>query len=317
MATPVLQSHASAPRPDDPAVRTAGLVSLLRTRKLDRTLTSVAPAVVTTVAPWLWPGLNQVMRGGLPRGQVSEIVGPASSGRTSLAWAGLAAATARGERVALIDTFDRFDPERAAAAGVALSQVLWVRGQALSKTAGAVDPGWVPGVRAVQGPGTLLERTIDRAIKALNLVVQSGVCTFVVLDIIDVPVQTLARIPRSTWLRVQRIIEGTDTVVVLLGAVPLARSAGGFSLTTGTGHGEAASAGPPASASAQARGSSMAWRPPVSASGLTVPGARLGAVGRVRWRGAHDRSRRLGGLATRLRATSPRGVTGDLPLYVG
>ena len=50
------------------------------------------------------------LAGGLPRGQVSEVVGPASSGRTSVAWAALAAASRRGESIALIDTCDRFDP---------------------------------------------------------------------------------------------------------------------------------------------------------------------------------------------------------------
>ncbi len=125
--------------------------------------------------------------GGLPRGQVSEVVGPSSSGRTSVAWAALAAATRRGESVALVDTFDRFDPPTAHACGIDLSRLLWVRGQAVSKTSGAIDPAWLPGVRAVSGPGTFVERVIDRAIKSLNLVVQSGVCTLVVIDLIDVP----------------------------------------------------------------------------------------------------------------------------------
>jgi hypothetical protein len=189
---------------------------LLRTRRLDRTLTSVAPVTPPSAAPFASAAVNQVLAGGLPRGQVSEIVGPASSGRTSLAWAALAAATARGEWVALVDTFDRFDPEWGAGACIELSQLLWVRGQALSKTASAVDPAWVPGVRGVSGPGTLLERTVDRAIKALNLIVQSGVCTLVVLDLIDAPAHGLARIPRSTWLRIQRVIEGSDITVLLL-----------------------------------------------------------------------------------------------------
>jgi hypothetical protein len=66
-----------------------------------------------------------------------------------LVWAALAAATRRGETVALIDTFDRFDPPTAAACGLVLPRLLWVRGQAVSKTAVAIDPAWLPGVRAV------------------------------------------------------------------------------------------------------------------------------------------------------------------------
>ena len=209
--------------------------TLLRVRRLDRTLASEARALPWPAAPFAEPALTEALRGGIPRGQLSEIHGPVSSGRTSLAWAALAAATARGEWAAVIDTVDRFDPERAHDAGVVLSRLLWVRGQALSKTSGAIDPAWVPGERSVRGPGTLLERTIDRAIKAFNLVAQSGVCTMIVLDLIDVPETTLGRIPRSTWLRLQRVVEGSDAALLLLAAAPVARSAGGLSIATGLG----------------------------------------------------------------------------------
>ena len=67
-------------------------------------------------------------------------------------------------------------------------------------------------------PGTFVERVIDRAIKSLNLVVQSGVCTLVVIDLIDVPAAALRRLPASTWFRVERAIEGSDTAVLILAA---------------------------------------------------------------------------------------------------
>ena len=223
----------------------AAVEALLRERKLDRTLTSTLPdrlgedaVAPLDVQPWITPSRAGTARdnaagGGLPRGQVSEVVGPSSSGRTSVAWAALAAATRRGESVALIDTFDRFDPPTAHACGIDLSRLLWVRGQAVSKTAGAIDPAWLPGVRAVNGPGTFIERVIDRAIKSLNLVVQSGVCTLVVIDLIDVPATALRRLPASTWFRVERAIEGSDTAVLILAAMPVARSAGGRSIVMG------------------------------------------------------------------------------------
>ena len=213
----------------------AAVEALLRDRKLDRTLTSTLPERLRddAAAPLGTDALDRALSGGLPRGQVSEVVGPASSGRTSVAWAALAAATQRGESVALIDTFDRFDPPTAHACGIELSKVLWVRGQAVSKTTGAIDPAWLPGVRAVSGPGTFMERVIDRAIKALNLVVQSGVCTLVVIDLIDVPATALRRLPASTWFRIERAIEGSDTVVLILAAMPIARSAGGRSIHLG------------------------------------------------------------------------------------
>src|SRR5829696_5498672 len=224
----------------------AAVEALLRERKLDRTLTSTLPERLgeDAVAPLDSRVLDRALAGraglqddavagGLPRGQVSEVVGPASSGRTSVAWAALAAATRRGESVALIDTFDRFDPPTAHACGIDLSRLLWVRGQAVSKTSGAIDPAWLPGVRAVNGPGTFVERVIDRALKSLNLVVQSGVCTLVVIDLIDVPATALRRLPASTWFRVERAIEGSETLVLILAAQPVARSAGGRSIVMG------------------------------------------------------------------------------------
>src|SRR4030095_7512396 len=220
--------------------------ALLRDRNLDRTLTSTLPDRLgeDAVAPLAVPALDRILAGrdglhdnaaggGLPRGQVSEVVGPSSSGRTSVAWAALAAATRRGESVALVDTFDRFDPPSAHACGMDLSRLLWVRGQAVSKTSGAIDPAWLPGVRAVSGPGTFVERVIDRAIKSLNLVVQSGVCTLVVIDLIAIPAAALPRRATSTWFRVERAIEGSDTAVVILASMPVARSAGGRSIVLG------------------------------------------------------------------------------------
>jgi hypothetical protein len=183
-----------------------------------------------------------------------------------VAWAALAAATRRGESVALIDTFDRFDPPTAHACGLDLSRLLWVRGQAISKTSAAIDPAWLPGVRAVTGPGTFIERTIDRAIKALNLVVQSRVCTLVVLDLIDVPAAAARRLPAATWFRIERAIEGSDTAVMILATMPIARSTGGRSMVL---------------------------------TGSREPGA-------VIWRGAHDRSRRLAGVAAHATVSAAR-----------
>src|SRR5471032_207613 len=65
--------------------------------------------------------------GGLPRGCLTEIYGPASSGRTSLLLSILAAATAREEVCALVDADDGFDPASAAESGVGLARLLWVR----------------------------------------------------------------------------------------------------------------------------------------------------------------------------------------------
>jgi hypothetical protein len=46
------------------------------------------------------------------------------------------------------------------------------------------------------------------------------VCTLVVIDLIDVPANALRRLPASTWFRVERAIEGSDTAVLILAAMP-------------------------------------------------------------------------------------------------
>jgi hypothetical protein len=47
----------------------------------------------------------------------------------------------------------------------------------------------------------------------------------------DVPMSALRRLPFTTWLRIQRAVEGSDTACLLTSPEPLARSAGGLTLT--------------------------------------------------------------------------------------
>lgn len=192
----------------------AALESALRDRKLDRTLTTALVPLErmdpSALVPMDVSALDTCLRGGLPRGQLSELAGPRSSGRMTLFLHMVAAATARGEIAAFVDTLDRLDVASAAAAGVELSRLLWIRGQEIS------------------GPA---DRAIDRALKALNLVLQAGGFGVVAIDLADVPPAALRQIPFTTWLRVQRAIEGSDTACVLLTSEPLARSAGGLTVS--------------------------------------------------------------------------------------
>ena len=278
-------STASA-RLDSPVPARDAVESLLRARKLDRTLTSSRPdARPDPGVPFEVQSLDAYLHGGLPAGQLSEVVGSQSSGRTTVVWRWMAAATRRGDTVALVDTFDRFDPESAAACGIDLERLLWIRGQAISKTGGAVDPVWLPGVRTVDGPGTMVERTVDRALKALNLVLQSGVCPVVVIDMADVPQTALRRIPYTTWLRIQRVIEGSDTTCVLVAPEPLARSAGGVTLSMQT---------PGRTTPAVVTGPT---RRSVAEASVTT---------HVMWRGEGARARRFDGLRFDVRVSSSR-----------
>ena len=81
-----------------------------------------APEMVSSGVPAI-----DALTGGLPRGCLTEICGPASSGRTTMLLAALAAATRRGEFCAVVDASDALDPQSAAAAGVELERLLWVR----------------------------------------------------------------------------------------------------------------------------------------------------------------------------------------------
>src|SRR5580765_3850035 len=116
------------------ALARADLESLLRSRQLDRTLTTALPppdpvaAGDDTVAATGITSLDAHLGGGFPRGQVSELIGPRSSGRTSLLLQALAAATSRGELTAVVDVLDMFDVESAIEAGIDLNRVLWIRG---------------------------------------------------------------------------------------------------------------------------------------------------------------------------------------------
>jgi recombination protein RecA len=71
--------------------------------------------------------VDALLDGGLPVGALTEIVGPESSGRTSLALSSIAQLTAAGKVCAWVDVGDMLKPECAAAAGIALPYLLWVR----------------------------------------------------------------------------------------------------------------------------------------------------------------------------------------------
>ena len=127
----------------------------------------------------------------------------------------MAAATARGELVALVDALDMFDVESAVAAGVDLSQLLWIRGHIVTNQGLCRD---------------LNQRAIEQAIRAFTLVLQAGNFGLVVFDVAEAPADAVRRLPFTTWLRLQRMVEGSQTACVLIGTEPMARSSAGLTL---------------------------------------------------------------------------------------
>ncbi len=124
----------------------------------------------------------------VPRGCLTEIFGPPSSGRASLLVSILAEATARDEVCALVDAEDGFDPESAAAAGVRLHRLLWIR----------------------------CGHDAERALKAADLLIQGGGFGVVAMDLGDTPVETARRISLTSWFRLRRAVENTPTVLLAI-----------------------------------------------------------------------------------------------------
>ena len=142
------------------------------------------------------------LAGGLPQGCLTELYGPASSGRTTLMLATLAQSTLRENVCALVDTSDAFDPSSASAAGVRLERLLWVR----------------------------CGSNAEHALKATDLLVQSGGFGLVVMDLADTPAITARRISMTSWFRLRRAVEHTPTVLLVLGQQPLAGTCASLAL---------------------------------------------------------------------------------------
>jgi hypothetical protein len=127
----------------------------------------------------------------------------------------LAAATTRGELVTLVDALDMFDVESAVEAGIDLNRVLWIRGF------------------VVPNPGLcrdLNQRALVQAIRAFTLVLQAGQFGLVAFDAGEAPADAIRRLPFTTWLRIQRMVEGTQTACLLVGSDRMARSPAGLTL---------------------------------------------------------------------------------------
>ena len=137
-----------------------------------------------------------------PRGRISEITGPRSAGRTSVLHSLLAAATSRGEFAALADFADAFDPVSAAAVGVELSKLVWIR----------------------------CGGNAEHALRSADLLIQAGGFGVVALDLAEAPVRALNRIPPTAWFRFRRALDSTPAILAVLADRPLAKSCSAMTL---------------------------------------------------------------------------------------
>jgi RecA/RadA recombinase len=135
--------------------------------------------------------LDALLGGGWPRGALSEVSGRRSSGRTSVMLAALARAARAGEATALVDTGGALDPRAAAACGLPLPRLLWIR----------CAPA--------------------QALKAADLVVSAGGFDVLALDLGD----ERPRVPTAAWVRLKHGAEHQGTSVLV---VTPARAVGAF-----------------------------------------------------------------------------------------
>jgi len=182
--------------------------------EIERTLEHRIPAALTPkpqgiyeLSPCGIPPVDALLDGGLPLGAISEITGPESSGRTSLALSFLAQQTSMGQVCAWVDVNDALDPESAAASGVCLRQLLWVRCKGAHT--GANGRPWA---------------RLDQALRAADLILQTAGFTATVLDLGSTAAEYANRIPLTMWFRFRQAAERSRTSVLVLGRRSYAHS---------------------------------------------------------------------------------------------
>ena len=110
-----------------------GAASAVLKREIETRLATRIPGALSP-QPWQAPRLlstgvptvDRLLGGGLPLGGISEIAGSVGSGRTALALALVAEAT-QETACAYVDAGDSLNPVSAAAAGIRMENLLWVR----------------------------------------------------------------------------------------------------------------------------------------------------------------------------------------------
>jgi hypothetical protein len=149
-----------------------------------RDLTHRHSATPASLLPTTIDAFDDLLIGGLPRGQMLELVGDRSSGRFSILLAALAATTAVGEAAALVDLGSGLDPRLAAGAGVVLERLLQIRPEHLKQ--------------AVIGAEMLL----------------AGGFPFVAVDLGDPPVPG-GRGVEASWLRLARSAQSHNAALLI------------------------------------------------------------------------------------------------------
>jgi len=275
--------------------------------RIPSALTSVA-RTIREVMPTGIAAIDVLLEGGLPVGAVTEMIGAECSGRTALALSFVAQVT-KAERVcAWIDVSNALSPESAAASGIDLKRLLWVRcgvqptaidsrsashetfalpDKYLAPPAAkkglhgggfgphprmevkgmsdgisdflrreAVAPRCAESQRRVRPERQMIEsapslifksngfstRTtkpwtrMEQALRATDLLLQSGGFSAIVLDLGSIAPEHVSRIPLATWFRYRAAAERSRASVLLLTQYACSKSSAGLVLRLQAGH---------------------------------------------------------------------------------
>src|ERR1041385_1738502 len=132
------------------------------------------------------PFLEEPIRGGLPRGAITELISPGiSAGSASLIHALIHCAYRDNYFLALIDGRDSFDP--CGLDNAWLQHLLWIRCSKASE-----------------------------GVKAADLLLRDGNFPLVILDLVLNTRDELRKIPQTNWYRLQRLVELVPTACLVL-----------------------------------------------------------------------------------------------------
>jgi hypothetical protein len=149
-----------------------------------------APRLITGL-----PFLDEPIRGGLPRGAITELISlGTSAGSASLIHALVHCAYRDNYFLALIDGRDSFDP--CGLDNTWLQHLLWVRCSKASE-----------------------------GVKAADLLLRDGNFPLVIVDLVLNAPDELRKIPQTNWYRLQRLVEVVSTACLILTRYEMVSSA--------------------------------------------------------------------------------------------
>jgi hypothetical protein len=149
-----------------------------------------APRLITGL-----PFLDEPIRGGLPRGAITELISPGTSaGSASLIHALVHCAYRDNYFLVLIDGRDSFDP--CGLDNTWLQHLLWVRCSKASE-----------------------------GVKAADLLLRDGNFPLVIVDLVLNALDELRKIPQTNWYRLQRLVEVVSTACLILTRYEMVSSA--------------------------------------------------------------------------------------------